>query len=227
MPDIKETITRPIGPLPAFAWVLVIVGGYFGYKFLSGRGSSTTSTTATTVGTSAGGVAPSSSDYANLTSQVSQLGNQITDLGSKITTLVPGGGQVISMPPVINPLPTPPPIVIQPPSTQPPAAAIISNFYVNTVGQIVDNLGNVYSGRTGSNSYSGPSGIGTYDPAGAGVGGTFTLPNGSVLTGMANKNAVDWWSKAWPAVANPGSPTVSNSHISASSLSIPATTPVN
>src|ERR1035437_1576593 len=89
MPDIKETITRPIGPLPAFAWVLVIVGGYFGYKFLSGRGSSTSSTTATTVGTSAGGVAPSSSDYANLTSQVSTLGNQITDLGSKITTLVP------------------------------------------------------------------------------------------------------------------------------------------
>ena len=53
MPDIKATITRPIGPLPAFAWVIVIVGGYFGYKFLSGRsggGGSTTSTTAPTGG---------------------------------------------------------------------------------------------------------------------------------------------------------------------------------
>ena len=39
---IKGTITRPIGPLPAFAWVLVIVGGYFGYKFLSGRSGSAT-----------------------------------------------------------------------------------------------------------------------------------------------------------------------------------------
>jgi hypothetical protein len=88
MPDIKETITKPIGPLPAFAWVLVIVGGYFGYKFLSGR-SGSSSTTATTVGTSAGAVAPSSSDYAALTSQVSTLGNQITDLGSKISTIAP------------------------------------------------------------------------------------------------------------------------------------------
>src|ERR1035437_9231060 len=109
MPDIKETITRPVGPLPAYAWVLVIVGGYFGYKFLSGRGSSTSSTSAT-VGASAGGVAPSSSDYAALTSQVSTLGNQITDLGSKITTIgqtTPpasnpinqSAGSVISMPP--------------------------------------------------------------------------------------------------------------------------------
>jgi|ERR1035437_2820251 hypothetical protein len=87
MPDIKETVTKPIGPLPAFAWVIVIVGGYFGYKFLSGRSSSTTSTTAATVGASAGSVAPSSSDYGALTSQVSTLGNQITDLGSKISTI--------------------------------------------------------------------------------------------------------------------------------------------
>src|ERR1035437_8618732 len=131
MPDIKETITRPIGPLPAFAWVLVIVGGYFGYKFLSGRGSSSTSTTGTVVGTSAGGVAPSSSDYANLTSQVSQLGNQITDLGSKITTLVPPISKVVSVPP-IAPLPTPPPIVIKPPSTQPPAIKALNSFWVDT-----------------------------------------------------------------------------------------------
>src|ERR1035437_11168604 len=110
MPDIKETVTKPIGPLPAFAWVIVIVGGYFGYKFLSGRSSSTTSTTAATVGASAGSVAPSSSDYGALTSQVSTLGNQITDLGSKITTIgqtTPpasnpinqSAGSVISMPP--------------------------------------------------------------------------------------------------------------------------------
>ena len=42
---IKATVTKPIGPLPAFAWVLVIVGGYFGYKFLSGRSGSSGSAT--------------------------------------------------------------------------------------------------------------------------------------------------------------------------------------
>ena len=110
MPDIKETLTAPLGPLPRYAWVLVIVGGYFGYKFLSGRSSSSSSTTATTVGASAGAVAPSSSDYAALTSQVSTLGNQITDLGSKISTLAPTApvnpikiGKVITVP--VNPIP--------------------------------------------------------------------------------------------------------------------------
>lgn len=88
---IKEKLTQPIGPLPAFAWVIVVVGGYFGYEFLKNRSGSSSSTTATTVGATdtSGAVAPSSSDYAALTSQVSTLGNQITDLGGKIAGLSP------------------------------------------------------------------------------------------------------------------------------------------
>lgn len=143
MPDIKEAVTRPIGPLPAFAWVLVIVGGYFGYKFLSGRSGSSSSTTAATVGTSVGSVAPSSSDYAALTAGVSTLGNQITDLGSKITTLAPTIPTPVIPPITIPPILAPvlPPVEtpmhsqpIAPPSTQPlPIAALQSVIgYIDT-----------------------------------------------------------------------------------------------
>src|ERR1035437_3285779 len=95
---LKEKATQPIGPLPAFAWVVVAVGGYLGYKILKGRSSGTTaaSTTATTVGASGETVAPSSSDMNALTSQISTLGNQINTLTGKVsaggTTTGTGGG---------------------------------------------------------------------------------------------------------------------------------------
>jgi hypothetical protein len=86
---LKEKATQPVGPLPAFAWVVVVVGGYFGYKFLKSRssgGTTTTSSTATPVGASdTGTVGASSTDVNALTAQVSTLGNQITDLGAKIS----------------------------------------------------------------------------------------------------------------------------------------------
>jgi hypothetical protein len=80
---LKEKATQPIGPLPAFAWVIVVVGGYFGYKFLQGRSSGgTTSTTSTPVGATdtSGSVAASSTDVNALTSQIATLGNQINTL---------------------------------------------------------------------------------------------------------------------------------------------------
>jgi hypothetical protein len=53
MENIKYQLTRPIGPLPAFAWVIVIVGAYLVYRFIGGRtGSSTGAANAgTTTGT--------------------------------------------------------------------------------------------------------------------------------------------------------------------------------
>jgi len=140
MADIKAALTEPLGPLPRFAWVLVIVGGYFGYKFISGRsgGSSTTSTTATTTGASAagGGVAPSSSDYAALTSQVSTLGNQITDLGSKISQIPPVDTLFPITPPVDNPTPPiTPPVLVAPPVNDPifPVAPVAPPTLVDTI----------------------------------------------------------------------------------------------
>ena len=77
---LKEKATKPIGPLPAFAWVIVIVGGYFAYKFIAGRsGSGGSSTTATTVGDS-GIPATDTSATDTLTSQLKDLQDQIANL---------------------------------------------------------------------------------------------------------------------------------------------------
>jgi hypothetical protein len=103
---LKEKATQPIGPLPAFAWVVVAVGGYLGYKILKGRSNGTTaaSTTSTTVGASGETVAPSSSDMNALTSQISTLGNQINTLTGKVSGTI---GTVST--PIVNPNPTPAP----------------------------------------------------------------------------------------------------------------------
>jgi hypothetical protein len=233
MPDIKAAITKPIGPLPAFAWVLVIVGGYFGYKFISGRSgsSSSSSSTATPVGTSSGAVAPSSSDYAALTSQISTLGNQITNLGSQFPKS-----------PAITPLPTPPPIAIGPPSTQPPVIASLTGFWSDKLGNVVDNLGNVYSGvvtGSGANaritSYKSSSGkVGVWsNAAGPNTNNEpiFTLSSGTILRPMGNLNASDWWTKYIASrisngVPTPGVPSMSAAPIPGSTLNIPAMTPV-
>lgn len=91
---LKEKATQPIGPLPAFAWVIVVVGGYVGYKVLKGRSSGgDTSTTATTVGATEGTVSASSTDINALTSQIATLGNQINTLtGTKAGGSTDTGG---------------------------------------------------------------------------------------------------------------------------------------
>jgi LysM repeat protein len=89
---IKEKATQPIGPLPAFAWVVVVVGGYFGYKFLKGRSSSSSSSdTSTAVGATdtTGTVGASSTDVNALTEQISTLGNQINTLTGKVSGTLP------------------------------------------------------------------------------------------------------------------------------------------
>jgi len=40
MPALVEAATRKVGPLPAWGWGAVIVGGYLGYRVLRGGGSS-------------------------------------------------------------------------------------------------------------------------------------------------------------------------------------------
>jgi len=54
MENLKYQLTRPIGPLPAFAWVIVFVGAYLVYRFISGRtgGSAGATNAGTTAGTS-------------------------------------------------------------------------------------------------------------------------------------------------------------------------------
>src|SRR5690348_17166122 len=45
---ITEALTRPIGPLAAWQWGLVVVGGYVGYRYLTGGGSDGGGTAKTT-----------------------------------------------------------------------------------------------------------------------------------------------------------------------------------
>lgn len=45
---ITEALTRPIGPLAAWQWGLVVVGGYVGYRYLTGGGSGGGGTAKTT-----------------------------------------------------------------------------------------------------------------------------------------------------------------------------------
>jgi hypothetical protein len=82
MPDIKEMATRPVGPLPAYAWVLVVVGGYFGYRILSGRSSSSTSSE--TVGATSSG-SPGSADALTTSVSLNNLAQEIANLGNKIS----------------------------------------------------------------------------------------------------------------------------------------------
>jgi hypothetical protein len=84
MPDmqgIKEKISQPIGPLPAYAWVIVIVGGYFGYRFLSGR-SGGSSGSATVVGGTALPATDSSAatDLTGIQQQINQLVDRVNQL---------------------------------------------------------------------------------------------------------------------------------------------------
>lgn len=40
--NVKGMLTKKLGPLPAWAWGLVLGGGYIGYRMLSGKGVSLT-----------------------------------------------------------------------------------------------------------------------------------------------------------------------------------------
>jgi len=84
MPDVnglKEKITQPIGPLPAWGWVAAIVGGYFVYKFISGRSGGTTNSTAAGSAGSAGAL-DSSIAINNLTQTIKDLINKTTPGGT-------------------------------------------------------------------------------------------------------------------------------------------------
>jgi hypothetical protein len=147
---IKEKATQPIGPLPAFAWVIVIVGGYFGYEFIKGRSGS--SATSATVGDSQGTVSPSSSDIAYLTAQISDLASKIgvgngptnttgssggttgtggetgsTGGGSGKGGSSSGGGTVISKPPIVKTVISKPPIVKTVISKPPIVKSVVSS----------------------------------------------------------------------------------------------------
>jgi hypothetical protein len=213
MPDIKETITRPIGPLPAYAWVLVIVGGYFGYKFLSGR-SGSSSTTATT-STGGSGIPADNSSYVQT---IQDLINRIPVPTSPVT--IPPIDIPVSIPPINNPISGPTPIsnptppytggtVVTAPVTVVTApvdpAPALWGFWTNNLGQTVDNLGTVYNVIAGSNNAPGENSAisdagvqGRYSTgaspfAALGTEPIFTLSNGIILRPMYNENAVSWW----------------------------------
>lgn len=90
-------LTRPIGPLPLWAWAAVIVGGYFLYRLLTGGGSSSTGTsvgftsggTTGTGGTDTGNTG--SFDPSGLQSEIDALvksqGDMTSQLADALTTI--------------------------------------------------------------------------------------------------------------------------------------------
>jgi len=232
--NLKAQATRPIGPLPLFGWVVVVLGGYVGYKFLSGRsGGGGTSTTATG---STGSVGASSTDVNALTSQISELGNQLNTLTGKIsstvTTTKPGA-------------PTTETITNQSPNQSISGVAkafgvsttvilkLNPSFSLNTplsVGQkVILPIGAVYTpvkaAVTKTAAVSSTAIKSLPKPAAAPQTSSNTAVTTPVHSVVATPTAT---TKTITAVASkaPTMPTVQTTHISSSTLSIPAMTPI-
>lgn len=164
MPNIKETLTRPVGPLPAWGWVAVVVGGYFVYKFISGRGGS--SDTATVVGTSTDQTDNASVAYEK---KISDLEQQITDLQDKIKDTTPTPPRDIS-PPVL-PTPKPYPIIVPVhPISEPTPISITEPLPVG-IGSTIRNIGTAITAPIA------PTGIGgTAATSGSALGSPTVAP---------------------------------------------------
>ena len=206
MPDIKGAITRPVGPLPAYAWVLVVVGGYFAYKFISGRsGSSTSSTGTVEAGTSAGsGDALSTSvALADLTQAIKDLKNTtpatpVTPTPTNSLGAIPSNPIKKITPPVWNDIlpkevPAKVPTVKGVQKTMQSIPIYDANTHTLMAPQSFPAFNN-------NSAVPRPVGLPTYD---------------------ANTHTVD----GVPVPVGPGLPTFSDAHIPTKSLSIPATTP--
>lgn len=91
--DAKAAITRPIGPLPAWGWVAVVVGGFFAYKLIKGKSGGSTNTTA-----AVGSALPT--DGTN--GAIDSLTQSIQDLLGKLSNTGGGGGGgvVVAAPPI-------------------------------------------------------------------------------------------------------------------------------
>lgn len=81
IPDVKDALTKKVAGLPGFAWVGIVVGGAYGYKYIKNKnGSNATSATSTTSDTQLIGEsatpqdlpAPTNGDWA------SQVANHLT-----------------------------------------------------------------------------------------------------------------------------------------------------
>ena len=247
MPDIKATLTTPLGPLPRYAWVLVIVGGYFGYKFLSGRSGSSSTAAATPTGAS--GIPVDQSGYQQT----------IQDLINRIP-----------VPPAPPTTPEPPPPTVEPIQTITETGTLMQDSAIRLISTangalVVPTQGSYILGRPiDIPGYSGPNQLShahivTQD------GQTFyvldrnlasIIPNAAASASAVGSNMVQSLSSpvatpqfgnntATPTptsnavnvasgsladavqetIAAPSMPTYSNEYVASSSLKIPATTP--
>jgi hypothetical protein len=204
---IKEKATQPIGPLPAFAWVIVVVGGYIGYKFLKGRsggGTTTAADTSTAVGATGSGVAPSSADFAALTSQIATLGNQVNTLtgqtSSGTTQTSSGSFSLTSVHAAIN-------------QTTGQKVSLPAGVSLPVVGSFTDTTGRLfydvlYKGAI----YNIGHDIGTY---------TATAGNTAAAAATTTETVVS------TAVANAGVPAPTLTYGSNTAVTSPVTNPIN
>lgn len=99
---LTDTISRPVGPLPAWGWGVVVVGGYVGYHFLKG-GSASSSNAPVAVSTPLDSAGGGSGGIGNdeILAAINNLNNTIAN--AKPPTQ-PG-----TVPPLPHPLPKPTP----------------------------------------------------------------------------------------------------------------------
>lgn len=109
MPDVKEALTRPIGPLPAWGWGVAIGGGFLAYHFLK-TGSLFSG------GNSGSSNAAPSFDSGFGTSDYPPYGNPLANPTS-------GGGQIQADPGSLPIIPFKPP-TLPPPTHNPLPVAI-------------------------------------------------------------------------------------------------------
>jgi hypothetical protein len=109
MHNLGATLTRKVGPLPAYAWVLVLVGGIFAARYLRAQRAASATDTSTTDTTDTGAYDPgiydgsldgNSGDTGLLSDEISGLQDDVSNLydlyGSGDPAFAAGSGTVAS-----------------------------------------------------------------------------------------------------------------------------------
>jgi LysM repeat protein len=133
------TLGRKLGPLPVWAWLLILTGLAVGYWLLKGKGSSSSSSTGTDTGTTPAGDVP---DYVSQTtvnvSTPAEPGQTGTGSGA---TSAPPATTTAGKPPVsttpVKATPAPKAPAAKTTSKQPP---VLSKKYTVKAGDTLDSL---------------------------------------------------------------------------------------
>jgi len=81
--DVKEAVTRKLGPLPVWGWALAVAGAFIGWRLLSGRSAFPTAAPAATTPSGTpisgdGGDGGAGVDLSGIMEQIGDLTEQVT-----------------------------------------------------------------------------------------------------------------------------------------------------